>query len=155
MIKAYWQSLSERDQQVLRWAAPLIVLGLLYFALWQPLNGAIAEATQQLNSRQQDLQYLREQGGRILASRQGNDSQQQASLTDRVTRSAGALGISISRLQPGKNSVSVWVDEVAFDTFTQWVQRMEQQGLKVAVADLTTTKDSGKIRVRRLELVGA
>ncbi|EKE77564.1 type II secretion system protein M [Gallaecimonas xiamenensis] len=156
MIKEYWQAMAPRDRQVLTWAAPFMALGLFYFAIWQPLSGAEEAARQQLQSRQGDLQYLREQGSRLLAAKGGRLATGSGSLTDRVTRSANSFNVRIARLQPGQGGISVWVDEVPFERLTQWLTALQlKEGLSVSQADVITTGTPGMVRVRRLELTGA
>ncbi|WP_115717094.1 type II secretion system protein GspM [Gallaecimonas mangrovi] len=153
MIKDYWHNLAPRDRQILTWAAPFFALGLLYFAVWQPLSNAEANAQQTLNFRQADLQYLHEQGIKVLIAKGSKLSAGSGSLTDRVTRSANQYGIRIDRLQPTAGSINVWIDEVPYQKLLQWLTELQlKQGLSVSQADIATAGKPGIVKVRRLEL---
>ncbi|WP_417358383.1 type II secretion system protein GspM [Gallaecimonas pentaromativorans] len=156
MIKDYWNNLAPRDRQILTWASPFFALGLFYFVIWQPLQGAEASARQILSNRQGDLSFLREQGSRVLAAKGGKLASGAGSLTDRVTRSANQFSIRIDRLQPGNGSINVWVDEVPFEQLVGWLTQLQlKEGLSVAQADIAATGKPGMVKVRRLELTGA
>ncbi|WP_341502776.1 type II secretion system protein M [Gallaecimonas sp. GXIMD4217] len=154
-IKDWYDNLEARERRLIALAAPVALVGLLYWGIWTPLGEAVAQAQNRVNAKQNELDWLRDQGATVLAARGGSRPVAGGSLTQRVTNAARAHQITIARLQPTSSGVAVWVDDVAFDALTLWLAQLQQQGLVVSQADIAAGEASGKVKVRKLELVGA
>ncbi len=154
-IKDWYQGLEAREQRLVAMALPVALAGLFYWGLWSPLAEAESQAQTRVVAKQNELDWLREQGQVVLAARGGARPSAGGSLTQKVTLSARRHAIEIARLVPTAKGVTVWVDEVPFNKLTTWMAELQGQGLVVSQVDIAAAETSGRVKVRKLELVGA
>lgn len=154
-MKAWWEQLAEREQQLLLGAGAVLVLALLYWGLWAPISGAAAMRAQQVTNAERELAWMKEQASLVIAagpqaSHGGGDG---SSMTGLVNSLARSNNISISRLQPQGQALQVWIDEVPWSNLLTWLETLKRDhGIVVNSVDLARGDSGGRVKVRRLEL---
>ena len=152
-MRAWWESLAEREQRLVMVTGFFVVIGLIYWVLWYPSAHLRATAAEQKARASQMLISMQQDGERIARARSGGTRSQGGSLQVIVNQSARQAGITISRMQPQGEALQVWVDEVPWHDLTAWLASMRKQhGLAVTSVDLQRGERSGTVKVRRLEL---
>ncbi len=153
-MKAWWQQLNRREQQLFLAMAGVVIIFILYSLVWQPLNEGISESRKKLARQQELLSLVIAETQRYqLAKGNNRGNRNRSSLSTIVNRTAGNRGISISRIQPQGNNLQVWIDNIAFDKLLQWLSQLSQsEGIVVAAIDISRGDMSGEVRVKRLQL---
>jgi len=160
-LRARFEALQPREQQLLAAGAVVAGLALLYLAVWEPFA-----ATRE--RRMHDLAAARDLAGRIEligAQAQGSRSPgagpvigAEVSLLSAVDRASkdGTLGKAPSRMQPdGDKQVRVWVEDVPFDAVVRWMDDLQNRyGLRIDSASVERRPTAGTVNVR-LSLVRA
>lgn len=153
-MKEKWQSLNQREQSLVIVMAAFIGVFILYQVIWQPINNSIIDKQKKIERYQALLLWVNEKKAEYntyAKLSQGDSSN--ASLSSVVNRSAIKHKISISRIQPQGDEISVTIDEVPFDHVMDWLKQMAiAEGVIIKAIDLSSTDIKGVVKVRRLSL---
>ena len=153
-FKAWWSGLVLREQQMVAACGVVLVVGILYWGVWTPIANAEAEAQRRLDGQQSTLTYVKQTANRIAGLKQsGGNNAFRGSLSAAVNQTAGAFGLTITRMQPQGNKIQVWMDEVPFDTLLNYLNELVQnKGLSLESLDLAESDTPGYVNVRRIQL---
>ncbi|MDP3294265.1 MAG: type II secretion system protein M [Nevskia sp.] len=152
--RARYEALQPREQTLVSIAAVMVIVALLYSAIWQP----IVHHRQQLAS---ELQSARAVAGSLAqaefdvrsasplsAPLVGSD----VSLLTAVDQAAknGTLKKPPARLQPdGDNQARIWFEDVEFDVLLRWMNELQTRyGVRIEVADIERQPTPGLVNAR-------
>ncbi len=153
-MKAWWQQLNTREQRLVSIMATLVIIFILYSAIWQPLNESLANANKKLIRQQTLLTWVTDNTAQYKqAKRNTQTSNSKGSLSGIVNKSANSYKLTITRMQPQGNNLQVWIDNVPFTKLLFWLEHLaNKEGLQVQGIDLTHAERTGEVKVRRLQL---
>jgi len=143
---AWWSGLAEREQLLLRAGGALLVLALLFLAVWEPL----AKVRRQQQVELTEARAIAVRLETLAASASGSTApslgagQSLLAIVDQ-TRKASAITKPPTRLQPegdGDTSVRIWLDDVPFDALVRWLAELQSR-YGVRVADAAIERESG------------
>jgi len=151
----WWESISEREQQLTLVSIFLIFVAVIYWGMWQPLSVQLAKSENQLQRAQQTLSTIQERATELVLAGAGNKTavSQKRNLTQVVNVSARQNGIVFSRIVNRNEQVEVLITNVEFNRFNNWLSGLsEQYSVSVINADLSRADKEGYIKVNRLFL---
>ncbi len=118
-----------REQQIVLALAVLLVVSLLWLAIWKPISDWRETADNRYRNAQAQLDWMmaNEARGRAVAQASAGSGGAGRSLLPIITRSAQAQGIQVNRLQPESNGiVSVSIQGQRFNTVLQWLHQLQE-----------------------------
>lgn len=127
-MKEFLNNLTDREKNLLSVMAVAVVLFLLYFAVYRPLEAAKQSSDRSLVAAERVLETV--QKAAQFAQMHDQVEGQLAVKDDRPVRvivaiTARAAGVKISRIQPSETgSVTLWIDSVSPQNFYTWVQKL-------------------------------
>lgn len=155
-FELWWRGLSAREQRLVAVGGSVLLVGLFYWLVWQPLGNRIEERERQVKSQQQTLIWLKEKGEQVLAAQAGSGRNIDlgGTLDGVVNRTAFNHKIKIARLQPQGQELQVWIDQVAFDDLLMWLAELtDKYGVRVQVIEVAREQlPAGMVKVRRLQV---
>ncbi|MFM4649506.1 GspM family type II secretion system protein ExeM [Aeromonas bivalvium] len=155
-FELWWRGLSAREQRLVAVGGSVLLVGLFYWLVWQPLGNRIEERERQVKSQQQTLIWLKEKGEQVLAAQAGSGRNMDlgGTLDGVVNRTAFNHKIKITRLQPQGQELQVWIDQVAFDDLLMWLAELtDKYGVRVQVIEVAREQlPAGMVKVRRLQV---
>ncbi|QUN06051.1 type II secretion system protein M [Shewanella yunxiaonensis] len=154
-LQKWWESLAQRERQMVLVMAGIIAISILYWGIWTPISNAETQAQAQLNAQQQTLTFVQESAAKIAILKTGGGSRPAltGSLSTVVTQSASAYGLSITRMQPQGKQIQIWMDDVPFDALLSYLgDLVQKQGLSLDNLDVTVGEQPGMVKVRRIQL---
>lgn len=155
-FELWWRGLSAREQRLLAVGGSVLLVGLFYWLVWQPLGNRIEGRERQVKSQQQTLIWLKEKGEQVLAAQAGSGRNIDlgGTLDGVVNRTAFNHKIKIARLQPQGQELQVWIDQVAFDDLLMWLAELtDKYGVRVQVIEVAREQlPAGMVKVRRLQV---
>ncbi len=109
-LQQRWHQLNSRERLLVSIAGVVLLICVVYFALWQPLQNGIDQRELQRNAQQDTLSWVRENTGRYLAlSKQSGvprNTTSNAGATELgdipriVTEQARRLQLDVGRMSP-------------------------------------------------------
>lgn len=153
-MKERWLQLNLREQRLVIAMISVVVVFILYSAVWSPLNSNIDKATTKIKRQHSLLAFVKEGTARYKSALgAANTNNRNSSLSSVVNQTAAQHQISISRMQPQGSDLQVWIDEVSFNQFIAWLDTLStSQKVFVRSIDIKQGDNEGMVNVRRLQL---
>ncbi|WJV52592.1 type II secretion system protein M [Prodigiosinella aquatilis] len=154
-LRQHWQSMSLRERRLMLVCVGLVVLCLLYYLLWQPWQRQSQQWRLMIERERQTVSWMPKQAARLPTPRGRKQvSGREVSLTVLIPQTAAQYGITIQRLQPQGNQVSVTLSRSDFNSLMHWLLELEQKnGVITQVLEVAAVENSmGNVDVSRLLL---
>lgn len=155
-LRQRWQAMSQRERQLMVVCAAVILLCLVYYAIFQPWQLRKEQWERTISREQQTVNWMQKQASLIPQGNQsqGENSQRDVSLPILISQSTKRYGLTVVRLQPQGNQASVTLAHSDFTSLLRWLSELEQKnGVKVLSLDVNAVEQSpGMVDVTRLML---
>ncbi len=148
-MRAWFDSLEQRERLVLSSGAVLVVLIVAWFFIWTPLRSGAADLDDAVADKHQmlaTLQRAQALGGSAPAGAVGAATQSLVLLVDQTHRAHGLTG-TLSRNQPdGTDGIRVTFQAASFDSLVSWLVALQRSyGVAVESANFDGTRQAGLV----------
>ena len=99
-LMTLWQQRTRRERHLLLGMGVMLIIGLVYYALWQPWQSRETQWRQTLTREQASQQWMRQQTPLLQQLRQQKSPAAPQEPSTVIMREAARHGIAIVRLQP-------------------------------------------------------
>jgi general secretion pathway protein M len=126
-IKAWYNGLQSREQRMVSIGGIALAVIILVGGILWPLHSLVSEAVEAKDTKQADLEWMRQNGPEIRAGSgmlAPNTNEPPVVLVDRVARESG-LGTMLRGTQPNATGVRVQQEAAPFDTVVTWLATLE------------------------------
>jgi general secretion pathway protein M len=148
-LKAYLDSLNERERSLVYAGVAVVVLLLLYQLLWSPFVGGVAKLDKKVEQQRQDLAWMRDNMPEL---RELNRSAARATTPGRSIYSVievsarTKFGDSIQVQQEGQK-VRVIISSASFDDVMTWLDGLQtQQQVAIKEFNAENTAAAGYVK---------
>lgn len=130
-LRLRFEALQPREQVIVAVGSLVLLLALIYLALWQPFALARSHRADELASARSLAARIEQIGALAQVSRPAGGPPlvgREVSLLSAVDQASkdGVLGKPLSRINPdGENQVRVWIDDVPFDALLRWMDDLQ------------------------------
>ena len=145
-LQAWYGTLEAREQRVVRIAVPALLALVAIGIVWQ-LHAVVNRTERRVAAKRADLAYLQA----VLPELRGvpvpqDGGQSLVVIVDRTTRDAG-LAANLRGAEPsGVAGVRVRLEGASFESFVQWLVRVQREhGFVVQAATLEKTDTPGRV----------
>ncbi|WP_162047434.1 type II secretion system protein M [Vibrio taketomensis] len=154
-LQIWWSKISLREQRLVSVGGAVLLLGVLYWAIYQPMIARAEQAQLRLNSEKQLLTWVKDKADRIVALRgSGAKALSPLPFNQALSSSARRFNVELVRMQPRGNEMQVWVQPLPFNQLVNWIEYMQSNhGIDVLFIDVDKNALTGVVDVKRLQLV--
>ncbi|MCX7061821.1 MAG: type II secretion system protein M [Gammaproteobacteria bacterium] len=153
-LRSRYEALQPREQVLVGVASAMIVVALLYSAIWQPLSRGHRQLVDDLESARSVATRLAQAEAEVrVAAPQnqpvvGNDVSL-LTVVDQAAKS-GTLKKPPTRLQPdGERAARIWFEDVEFDVLLRWMLELQTRyGVTIDVVDIEKRETAGLVNAR-------
>ncbi len=143
----WYKQQSTRDQQVLKIGSIVILSGLLYFVVINPLINGHRKVETRIKAAEKELRWMIESAAKFKNS-SVTTIRSNRPVSQIATLSAKKFGIVLTRVQPKRNNqLGLWLDTVNFNNLIHWLKAMQGKGLRVDSIDINKTENPGLVKV--------
>ncbi len=154
-MNAWWAGLAPRERIILAGGGVVLLLVVLYLAIWEPLARQRAEVRADIGVLSADLAWMQQVAGQVKRRGAQQSSQPAAAsggsvltLVEVSARSAG-LHQALERVQPEGQGARLWLTETGFDKLVAWLGDLEQRhGLQVSQLAVDAGNAPGTVTAR-------
>ena len=148
-LRDYYSQLSSRDQRALLALSIFFTVLFVYFAIWHPIA---SWSTKQRD----DYLYEKETQALMVANQARARSVVTTSSQSAPTKDAASViassgkrsGLTLTRVQPARQGVSVWIDEVPYQKLLGWLIYLnEKEHLQIRQIRIDRTEQDGVVKV--------
>ena len=152
-FKIWWQSISLREQRLVLICGGLLVIGVGYWGILEPMSQRSTQAHNRLVSEQQLHNWVQNKADQIVQLRaQSGLATTTQPLNQVISSSAGRFNVELIRIQPRDQMFQVWIQPLEFNQLVSWITYLkEQQGVEVEHFDVARTEQAGVVEVKRLQ----
>ncbi|QIZ78420.1 type II secretion system protein M [Ferrimonas lipolytica] len=152
-LQQLWLDRSDQERRLMVIAGPLLLLGIIYWGLWQPVQESLAQAQAQVKAETVALAQVKHNAN-LYASQDGQAGPKRTlgSLSQVASQSAKENNLVIERMQPQGDKLQLWLEDANFDRLISWLNEINQQGVQINALDLSVADEAGMVQVRRLQL---
>lgn len=151
-ILQFWRRLSMREQWILGSGSGLLLLVLLVFYVWQPLDKARTNLRASLPKLRIEAEKMRAEVAEVsrLKAMVGKPNVAQVGIRESLEQSAAALGIRVTQSNPeGNNKLNVTFSEVPFDGWVKWLGTLQtQQRIRLESSRIESLPQPGMVKVQ-------
>ncbi|EJY1760473.1 type II secretion system protein M [Klebsiella oxytoca] len=152
-LMTLWQQRTRRERHLLLGMGVMLIIGLVYYALWQPWQSREAQWRQTLTREQASLQWMRQQTPLLQQLRQQKSPAAPQEPTTVIMREAARHGIAIVRLQPQGARLGLSVQPADFQALMAWLDALGQAGMTtVTLTVAAVAQQPGRVTVTTLVL---
>lgn len=155
LAQKWWSSITQREQRLLMGGGALLLLGIIYWGMWQPLAEQAQQAEQRLANEKQLLSWVKDKANTITQLRQqGGKTFSDQPLNQIISSSARRFDIELVRVQPRGDMMQVWVQPMPFNRLVDWIAYLrQQQGVNAMFVDVDKADTEGMVEVKRLQFI--
>lgn len=155
-MKAWWKSLSAREQRLVLGGGGALIIAVLYWGIWQPLANRAEMAERRLQGERQMLTWVSAKADEIISLRGNSGASGVVSnkgLNQVVNETTRRFRIELIRMQPRSEAVQVWVKPLPFNTLVNWLAFLkDEHGIDAQFLDVSKADSAGMVEVNRLQL---
>ncbi|EIX9036306.1 type II secretion system protein GspM [Klebsiella oxytoca] len=152
-LMTLWQQRTRRERHLLLGMGVMLIIGLVYYALWQPWQSRETQWRQTLTREQASLQWMRQQTPLLQQLRQQKSPAAPQEPSTVIMREAARHGIAIVRLQPQGARLSLSVQPADFQALMAWLDALGQAGMTtVTLTVAAVAQQPGRVTVTTLVL---
>lgn len=131
-IRSWWESLLDRERQMISVGSAIVGLLIIYALIWSPLSDAVLDRKTQVESQRQLLIYLQHASVKIKQLKASGITvdavvDNNAGLLALVEQTLGSLQLNsyLKQVQqPQQNQIALTFEKVPFDKLMQWLQML-------------------------------
>lgn len=153
-LTAWWQDLAARERGYLTILGLFLLVIIIYYAIYTPLNDSISDLQSQINYQQQIIQTIKPHVQQIKAlqtSGKQNNAVSASNLLSTVDSNLKSTGLSIYASevsQTNDNGVQIKFTNVPFDRTVTWLVKLWQQyHIQVTRIDSQRSKTIGNVNM--------
>lgn len=150
-----WLGLTRRERGLVVLGSSVLIITLLVWGIFMPLQQRITVAQSRLQAEQQLLEWTQKKADRIASLRAngGASVRTKQALIPTLSSSAQRYQVNLLRMQPNGERVQVWLEPLAFDQLLRWTEHLQDEfGIHVEQLDMVRTEQEGVVEVKRLQL---
>ncbi|HFK7979065.1 TPA: type II secretion system protein GspM [Klebsiella oxytoca] len=152
-LMTLWQQRTRRERHLLLGMGVMLIIGLVYYALWQPWQSRETQWRQTLTREQASLQWMRQQTPLLQQLRQQKSPAAPQEPSTVIMREAARHGIAIVRLQPQGARLGISVQPADFQALMAWLDALGQAGMTtVTLTVAAVAQQPGRVTVTTLVL---
>lgn len=153
-LKGRFAELSEREQKMVLLSVITMIFAIFYFVVYAPMQNSIELGKVKVNAQKEALTWVTQNANKAIQLKQSGSAtgNYKGSLPQAVNQTATRQNIAITRMQPQSDDILVWVDNAEFNSVINWLQALENMGIKITEADIAEGDGSGTVKIRRLRL---
>ena len=145
-----WQRLSGREKRITALLIAVCAVLFIYFAVISPLFAWKTKNKTEMQLNHESLVFVQNNISRAqqaqAASATGNKNPGQ--LITLISSSAKRAGITFSRIQPAKQDIALWINDVSYQQLINWILPLYNQfQINVKQTRIEKTEDEGVVKV--------
>ncbi|USD32646.1 MULTISPECIES: type II secretion system protein M [Vibrio] len=154
-LQTWWMGTSQREQRLLIACAILLLLGVIYWGVLQPVSQRAEMATNRIQSERQLLSWVKNKADNISQLRaKGGVASSDLPLNQSISSTAARFGAELVRVQPRGEELQVWIQPMPFNRLVEWMTFLkEKHAVSATFIDIDKAEQEGVVEIKRLQFV--
>lgn len=147
--QARYELLSSRNRKALQWLGGFLVAAMFYLLVWEPVSGWNQTQKEDYLRQQSVLEWMNEnyENAREQQKKQKAPAGQRE-ISSIISGSAKQAGVTLSRVQPDRKGLGVWIEDVAYQKVLAWLVVLNTRfNLSIQQIRLDRNKEEGRVKI--------
>ena len=147
-VKLWYELLAPKDRRAIQIMTVALVVFITYLMVWEPFNGW-ADSRKQDYVHQQEIHdwFLKNKARALELQKSQKAGAGQRELSSVVSATARQAGLILSRVQPDRKGMSVWVEDTAYQKLLKWLVLLDTKyEVQVQQIRIDKLKEEGRIK---------
>ena len=145
-LENHLQILTVRDRRALQVLSLFLLASVCYWLFWQPLS-SWSQIQKQDYRYQKNVHHWVKLQINQLPDTVSLAPENQQSLSSTLSQTAQASGLTLNRIQPNQQGVSVWLEQTAFEDLLPWLKHLElEQKLTIEQIRIDRKQQAGLVK---------
>ena len=146
--KLWYELLAPKDRRAIQILAMALVVFITYLLIWEPFNGWAQSHKQDYIHQQEVHDWFMKNKARALELQKSQKSGGgQRELSSVVSITARQAGLVLSRVQPDRKGMSIWVEDTGYQKLLKWLVLLESKyEVQVQQIRIDKLKEEGRIK---------
>ena len=148
-LQARYELLSSRDRLALQWLGVFLAAAIVYLMIWEPISSWNQSQKEDYQRQQVVLEWMSDNydSAKEQQKKQKTVSGQRE-ISSIVSGTAKQADVSLSRVQPDRKGLGVWIDDVAYQKFLSWLVVLNTKySLTIQQVRLDKGKEEGRVKI--------
>lgn len=143
-----FQQMPQKDQRALLALSAFLVIVLFWFLVWKPLGEWADREYAELTLERETQAFLAANYERTREVIKNQNSGPRKEAASAIANSGRKAGLELTRVQPARQGVSVWLDAAPYQKLLAWlVQLHNRESLEVRQIRVERTDQTGVVKV--------
>ena len=147
-LQARYEAMSPNDRRALQWLVAFLSAASFYLLVWEPVS--VWNEEQKADYQRQELAYewVQENIGQTIDLQKKQKSTGQKDLSSIISGSAKQAGVSLSRVQPDRKGLGVWLEDAAYQKLLAWLLVLDGRfNLNIQQIRIDKGREEGRVKV--------
>lgn len=146
-LQARYELLSEKDRRALHLLTAFLTAAFFYLMVWEPLSTWSSEQKEEFLRQQTAYEWMEENIDDARATQKKQKTGGQKDLSSVVSGTSRQAGITISRVQPDRKGLGVWVEDAAYQKLLGWMVALDTRyEITIQQVKIDKGKEEGRVK---------
>ncbi len=147
-MRSRFDMMPTRNQQVLVALSLFLAVILFWFMVWKPVGEWEETAHKNMMMERETHAFLAANYSRAKALVKASSSAPKKDPASVISSTGRKAGLDLTRVQPARQGVSVWLDEAPYQKLLAWLVNMQnKESLAVKQIRIEPTDEPGMVKV--------
>lgn len=147
-VRLWYELLAPKDRRAIQMLAVALLIFMSYLLVWEPFSGW-AQNRKHDYAHQQEIHdwFVKNKARALELQKNKKPGAGQRELSSVVSATARQAGLVLSRVQPDRKGMSVWVEDTAYQKLLKWLVLLDTRyEVQVQQIRLDKLKEEGRIK---------
>ncbi len=146
-IFEWFHQQTPKDQQILKIGGVAVIIGIIYFAIINPLYQGKNKALKDVVIAEKNLQFLKQSAASLTTKISVNSRNSRLSASQIASSTARKHSVNLARIAPKRNNqTSLTIDNTQFNHLMSWIGDIQKQGLAIETIDINKVEQVGFVK---------
>ncbi|WP_034837102.1 type II secretion system protein GspM [Endozoicomonas numazuensis] len=148
-LQAKYELMPEKDRRAFHLLLSFLLLGAVYLFVWEPVTVWNEKQKEEFAHQQTIHEWMADNIGQAkMAQRKQKSSGAKKDLSSIVSGSARQAELTLSRVQPDRKGLGVWIEDAAYQKLLAWMVALDTRyEVTIQQVKIDRGKEEGRVKV--------
>ncbi|WP_062266716.1 type II secretion system protein GspM [Endozoicomonas arenosclerae] len=148
-VQAKYELMPEKDRRALHLLTALLLVAAVYLLVWEPVTAWSESQKEEFAYQQSVHEWMEENiGPAKMAQKKQKTAAGKKDLSSVVSGSARQADLTLSRVQPDRKGLGVWIEDAAYQKLLAWMVALDTRyEVTIQQVKIDRGKDEGRVKV--------
>ncbi|MGI9283639.1 MAG: type II secretion system protein GspM [Endozoicomonas sp.] len=148
-LQAKYELMPEKDRKALHLLVAFLLLAAVYLFVWEPVTAWNERQQEEFSHQQSNHEWIADNIDQAkMAQKKQKSSGAKKDLSSVVSGSARQAELTLSRVQPDRKGLGVWIEDAAYQKLLAWMVALDTRyEVTIQQVKIDRGKEEGRVKV--------